>query len=1472
MKSSRAIKILISCLLTLSSTILLADMNLRVVILNSRVEVTTGQKITHTAHLYDMVALELHAEFTNNSAGVETAELRGTGLNDFLGRWQDMSRKLVPGETIFLRDTVYIRITSDVSQLITAHTELRDNNGAWVAGEFSHSVEIRINVDASTSSFPRPVIKFNPEKYSKSYNSLKYAGGTSNILNWTAARPSGSIDRIIQDAYYFDINNPHELHKAIGGLYKTVLDINRISRFDGLEDGRTYGYLIKSVYETASDSITLYSDVYYSTQDNSPPSPVIALHADLDQNHLARLTWTPVSDLAVNGRASGVKSYLIIRSIDTGRDVVADTVEANAAGIWNDNLLITGVNYHYKVYAVDSVGNVGTGQVSNSVFWNGDVWPADDGHELVRLPAGSGSGYFKGTVDTLTARLEGWEKEIKFQVVRDDTAYFTNPTSTPLNMFDSGWQVPGANTTISWNPDYAGNAGTNLNFINNHIYFRRLYRKDVNGTITFIDLGQRIADCLPPVDLPNLAAKSIITDSRGLQPAQGYNSWQVELGWSQGSDGASGIKAYHVFRRIAGLDNDYIEIGPGNDILENGFIDKDFPVNNMISNTAVSYKVIAEDYVGNQRDLSEAGQEANLIALAAPKIKFEHTFAQIDTFFTSAKTIDMRLYNIQNSLAQKYIVSVNGVEKVFELSDVVYPGLQDVLFNVSLDLHQLSRIKARVIYQGGRSSVWTAEKVVSLRCMPPHGLATAVAAAAPGHEWDGNINLSWVKGSLDNRHYQVWRKENGTVWQPVDTLVVNNSDTVIWVDYYNKNELSGQTSPPLVAYRAYQYKVRMISTTGKVSAFSDSITSYCSKPPEIVSHSFDTVNGQPAIRINWVRAVPSDASGSFKTRVYVYLDTEDNLEDSTGTGMMNDVQNKTSFVYRYNPAAASIHNYIFRLYEEVLSPAAPFNKSNLSKPRNVKLITIDSLFVIAQPGGNIYLNWEPDTLIDKLAVTSYRITREGAPAAVTTAEEYMDTVNLKDKQTYHYTLSAMNALNQVLAQGTRTVVCDFGRAFIPDTVELTSRYFIPRTIMAGWNWYDDAGVRLTGTTTGAKWLRIQASASELFDTELTDTGWFPADTITYQREIVVPDVIDSNNEKVYIRMTARDRFGHPGTAVWSETTTAIFDTLRPVPVQEMKIDSIKSYYKKSDMVMVQLSWSDQTSYNPAFPANTNIDKYEIVRRRDNMEWIAGYADSKPGLTRFTFVDTIQNQLYNWSVVSIDSAGNRTKDGSIQNVNMVETPASPLPDSTKRCSWQPISSASATTEYFVEIAQDSLHFSWAYELGISDENNNLLCRSAAWQTSLVFTCESGWGSIHSDTTWFRVKARQGIARESGWSIPGFYISKSSQSDPAGKESLFNQPPVKFKVLQNYPNPFNASTVISYELSENAEVTLAVYNLQGKKVKQLASDIQSSGRYQVTWHGVDEAGQNIASGIYFCQVSITTNDGHRQQQRIKMVIVK
>jgi immune inhibitor A len=79
------------------------------------------------------------------------------------------------------------------------------------------------------------------------------------------------------------------------------------------------------------------------------------------------------------------------------------------------------------------------------------------------------------------------------------------------------------------------------------------------------------------------------------------------------------------------------------------------------------------------------------------------------------------------------------------------------------------------------------------------------------------------------------------------------------------------------------------------------------------------------------------------------------------------------------------------------------------------------------------------------------------------------------------------------------------------------------------------------------------------------------------------------------------------------------------------------------------------------------------------------------------------------------------------------------------------------------------------------------------------------------------------------------------------------PTTYALENNYPNPFNHSTVIGYQTPSAGWVRVEIYNLLGQEVRTLVNEDRPAGKYTVEWDGLNQDGEEVSSGIYFCRLS-------------------
>ena len=81
------------------------------------------------------------------------------------------------------------------------------------------------------------------------------------------------------------------------------------------------------------------------------------------------------------------------------------------------------------------------------------------------------------------------------------------------------------------------------------------------------------------------------------------------------------------------------------------------------------------------------------------------------------------------------------------------------------------------------------------------------------------------------------------------------------------------------------------------------------------------------------------------------------------------------------------------------------------------------------------------------------------------------------------------------------------------------------------------------------------------------------------------------------------------------------------------------------------------------------------------------------------------------------------------------------------------------------------------------------------------------------------------------------------------------PMQYRLGDSYPNPFNPAVVIPLDLAKDAAgVSLTVYDVLGRRVRQVWDGPLGAGTHRFVWDGRDEVGKGVAAGVYIYKVEI------------------
>jgi len=91
-----------------------------------------------------------------------------------------------------------------------------------------------------------------------------------------------------------------------------------------------------------------------------------------------------------------------------------------------------------------------------------------------------------------------------------------------------------------------------------------------------------------------------------------------------------------------------------------------------------------------------------------------------------------------------------------------------------------------------------------------------------------------------------------------------------------------------------------------------------------------------------------------------------------------------------------------------------------------------------------------------------------------------------------------------------------------------------------------------------------------------------------------------------------------------------------------------------------------------------------------------------------------------------------------------------------------------------------------------------------------------------------------------------------------------PVVSTRLERPYPNPFNGAVTIGFAIdAPSVEAQLAVYGINGQRVRLWSLGEITAGEYQIVWDGRDDNGHAVASGSYAVELKA---DSHVQNRRL------
>jgi hypothetical protein len=351
---------------------------------------------------------------------------------------------------------------------------------------------------------------------------------------------------------------------------------------------------------------------------------------------------------------------------------------------------------------------------------------------------------------------------------------------------------------------------------------------------------------------------------------------------------------------------------------------------------------------------------------------------------------------------------------------------------------------------------------------------------------------------------------------------------------------------------------------------------------------------------------------------------------------------------------------------------------------------------------------------------------------------------------------------------------------------------------------------LWNASSGAASYQLQVSSNSNFST--TEVNQAGITGTSYRVSGLV------NNTTYYWRVNATNAGGTSlYSDVWSFTTTEIPQAPLTAPTLGSPADGSTGVSTNPTLTWNAtagaLSYQLQVSTSPGF-TSLIVDKSEITS------------------TSYTVSGLVSNATYYWHVSTTYNNGTSPYSARRSFTTMVSAPQAPSlvepPDGAAGVSTNPT------------LVWEQSTGAASYQLQISTEpgfSTIVLDRSGITSTSYSVS-----GLARNTTYYWRVNAAND-GRSGQWSA----VRSLTTSNLAGVEGWSGMPK-EIRLLQNYPNPFNGSTIIPFELSRTARVSIEIYSALGQRVASLEQGIRSAGSYRVFWQ------PQMSSGVYFYRLAV------------------
>lgn len=347
----------------------------------------------------------------------------------------------------------------------------------------------------------------------------------------------------------------------------------------------------------------------------------------------------------------------------------------------------------------------------------------------------------------------------------------------------------------------------------------------------------------------------------------------------------------------------------------------------------------------------------------------------------------------------------------------------------------------------------------------------------------------------------------------------------------------------------------------------------------------------------------------------------------------------------------------------------------------------------------------------------------------------------------------------------------------------------------------------------------------------------------------------------------------------------IFATI--IPGNGLNEDSLFLYWRSdtlSSFIKQSLQLIGSNHYQAEIPPQSEgTILYYYLSAQDTLNNVITYPLGAPRFKFKFYVATdfitydFEDGLFHWETGGVNDFWNLTSASAHNGLfSLTDSPLGNYTDNTD--SWAGIKESFDLTD----AENPQLSFWHKYQLWSGDTGFVEIDTDGGkgWERISVFVDSlNEWTQVNLPLDSYighaSVRFRFHLTADNTGTADGWYIDDLQINfQPTSVEEEPTSVPSAFALYQNYPNPFNPATRIpftvhslQFKVHSPIPITLKIYNTIGQKVRTLVDEPMRVGKYELIWDGKNDEGKDVASGIYFYQ--LTTGDN---QITRKMVLLR